>query len=419
MKRLQRVLKRRRSKKGYQQRPFSFYHSVSLSRLREGLLWAKANNRGNTAITIPRTFSIISSPERALDVIGQVVNTAGDGTVESLYFDHSHLVVYDLAAEAMLDFAVEEIRRQCGWRGQKLDLRGRYPSDQKALRFIAGKGLPWRLKVATSSSVAHEFQKLQILEKRTKTEHAQERRLGSMTPKERDVHDFMLFIDSCLQEDGRELTENGRQELGTYLSEILDNVVEHSGSLEWIVEGYLDSSDASLTCEIVIANIGTTIAESLMGLPSGHFTRIQIDPFVAAHSKRRLFDSDWRKEDLFTLAALQGGVSAQNTSADSLRGNGTVEFIQFFQDVYEECISTSSVCSAEMIVLSGSTFIHFDGSHRMQYDNGRYTIAFNKNNDLRDRPQKSSVRNLGPRQFPGTVISIRFPLRDTNLETQA
>jgi hypothetical protein len=67
-----------------------------------------------------------------------------------------------------------------------------------------------------------------------------------------------------------------------------------------------------------------------------------------------------------------------------------------------------------MAILSGKTHILFDGTYQMAPDaSGRNVIAFNAQNDLSSKPDPKYVRNLGGDGFPGTVISIRFPMKLT------
>lgn len=68
-----------------------------------------------------------------------------------------------------------------------------------------------------------------------------------------------------------------------------------------------------------------------------------------------------------------------------------------------------------MAILSGGTYILFDGTYRLGAGpNNARQIAFNTSNDLKLQPDHRYVRGLGGLQFPGTVISIKFPLASTS-----
>jgi len=64
-----------------------------------------------------------------------------------------------------------------------------------------------------------------------------------------------------------------------------------------------------------------------------------------------------------------------------------------------------------MVIVSGSTYIEFDGKYEMRPNHdGVRIIAFNETNDLTEKPDPSYVRRLAGVSFPGTLISLKFPL---------
>ena len=66
-----------------------------------------------------------------------------------------------------------------------------------------------------------------------------------------------------------------------------------------------------------------------------------------------------------------------------------------------------------MTIISGNTHIMFDGTYNLsekKTKNGNIqVIAFNKENDLRKRPDPNYVKLLKNR-FPGVIISLEFYL---------
>jgi hypothetical protein len=185
---------------------------------------------------------------------------------------------------------------------------------------------------------------------------------------------------------------------------------DHPGFVDWTVQGYLDNSLAEPICEIAIFNFGKSIAQTLKDLPSGAYTRNQIDPYVLLHAGRNFFGTTWSQSDLLTLIALQGHVSSKNRNSKDTRGQGTGDLIDFFQRVHKECAKNSTV-KAKMAIVSGGTYILFDGTYTMRESQKRgRVIAFNPQNDLYSKPDPRFVKSLSGVHFPGTIISIRFPL---------
>jgi hypothetical protein len=221
---------------------------------------------------------------------------------------------------------------------------------------------------------------------------------------------FADQIDACLETVGRRMTLPGRASLLAYTGELIDNIEQHGRSANWYISSYLDPDRAPPTCEVAIFNFGLTFADTFEALPEKSFPREQIQPYLDAHHRRGWFSPDWHTDDLITLIALQGGISSKARNSTDTRGQGTVDLINFFQDICEP----QSLGEARMAMLSGATHLFFDGTYRMGPDStGRQVLAFNQVNSLAEPPNTSHVRQLRDTRFPGTVVSIRFPLQHT------
>lgn len=159
-----------------------------------------------------------------------------------------------------------------------------------------------------------------------------------------------------------------------------------------------------------------TIADTFNSLAPDSYTSAIIEPYIKLHEHKGFFNTEWERDDLLTLISIQGNISTKNLSKDGDRGQGTVEMIDFFQQVHSECAEKCKT-HAKMSILSGKTHILFDGTHLMSEDkNGRKTIAFNDENLLTEKPDRKYIKNLGEISFPGTIISIMFPLQDTQTQ---
>jgi hypothetical protein len=230
------------------------------------------------------------------------------------------------------------------------------------------------------------------------------------------VEKFSDHLDSCLSLVDKKLSASGRNNLLGYVSEVLENAHEHSGTKTWVIIGYIDENDHAPTYRCVILSLGLTISESFRKLPETSFAWRQVEPYVHAHRKRKFFSTDWSEDALLTIVALQEAISSKNTSTKTDRGQGTVDLIDFFQDLAINCTGHLSLC--RMALLSGSTIVYFPPDYPMRYSErfGRKVIAFNQTNDLFRPPDANFVlANHGPK-FPGTVLSITVPLSSPVLE---
>lgn len=233
------------------------------------------------------------------------------------------------------------------------------------------------------------------------------------------------FFDECLLAEGHRLKRSWKGNLIQLITEVLDNAEEHgSGSKIWYTIGYYNKNEDAAEggeCHIVIFNFGESIYDSLNRPDTSPELKSQISELAQEHQRRGYFAVRvenlgilfpiWQEESLWTLYALQEGVSRFRNKPEGIdRGNGTVKMIEFF----------SELASGEprMALLSGKTHILFDGRYKITPvvvgSETRKVIAFNDKNDLNQRPDERYVRTLS-NDFPGTLVSLRFQLKQTDL----
>jgi hypothetical protein len=293
-----------------------------------------------------------------------------------------------------------------------LRFTGAFPTDSDADRFIRAIGITHYLDIPDVKLKPSEESRLRRFHQSRRTpDPAAKVRVSS--EKARVLAQFADQIDACLATIGRHLTTRGRSSLLFYTGELIDNIEQHGQSADWYISSYLDPNRTPPICEVAIFNFGLTFSDTFQNLPEDSFPRTTVAPYVEAHERGGLFSSDWRAEDLLTLVALQGGISSKAVGASDTRGQGTVDLITFFQDICKSCDPAFSR-DARMAMVSGDTHILFDGTYCMAADStGRQVLAFNRANSLAEPPDAQYVRHLRQARFPGTVVSIRFPLQHT------
>ena len=363
---------------------------------------------------LPKCFSVVDDPEGAFYKLAELAHKLKAYRLGSVFLDFSKVEEQDLSANGLLDVLVDELSTAARRTRHKIRWRGTYPANANDKRFVKAMGVIKRLQIEHEYPKQEEAAELELFDVRCKhymrvSDARQANKNSSTTQK------FADHIDRCLKRVNRQLKADARGRMCQYVSEIIDNAEQHGQMGDWSIQGYLDTHLETPMCEIAIYNFGRTIAETLESLPAASYTRSQVQKYIDLHEKGGFFKADWRREDLYTLIALQGNVSSKNQAQTDTRGNGTVDLIGFFQRVLLECSQGKHQQSARMAIASGSTFILFDGTYQMAPDkNGVNIIAFNKNNDLEERPDKKYVRRLTTTHFPGTVISLKFPLSTVN-----
>lgn len=367
-------------------------------------------------LTIPSTFSILDSPEETLKTIYKLVEVNfGSKKLKKIYFDHENMENFDLSAAQVLGHLASELNR-IKHKKNKIRMSGNFPKDNEASRFLRGVGVINKLGLTQKYLSKKEQESLKIFSKTDNRALREIRSASEITEREKATKGFVDHINACLGENGYQLTREGIQSLCNISGEVIDNAVQHSKGDDWVLAGYLDPQTTENVCEISAFNFGRSIAQTLADLPDDHYTTKIIQPYLDQHIKSGFFSSAWTKEDLLTLVALQGNVSSKNESDDNTRGSGTVDILEFFKGVYDE---SGKDCKAniKMAILSGKTHITFDGKYSINNDStNRKVIALNDENDLSKRPDPKYIKHLNGYPFPGTIISIKFPLQNKRLE---
>ena len=388
--------------------------------------------RKSTAIiSIPESFSFISDPHSAIETLTDLRRSIDDPRIGEIEFDHSECKSLDLCASTVMDVLFLLGQRQARFRGRKLLAKGDWSSEGDVNVLLAANGILKHLSHPISKSLPPDLAKnLRVFELR------KGQRAGPSVTSAAEIAstDLLDFFNACLQTEGFHLNKQSERLLIDLVAEVLGNAEEHCASAnkknrrEWYVIGYYKHSereDEGGECHIVLFNFGDSIYESLRSPDTSPELTRQIQELSDLHRKRGFFDrvmkiaaglyiasiKVWQEEALWTLYALQEGVSRFNhLPGNEDRGNGTVRMIEFFTDLASR--------EPRMALISGRTWILFDGTYRlktiMKQGGERKIIAFNQENDLKLPPDPERVRTLNAK-FPGTLVSLKFRLRRSDL----
>lgn len=363
-------------------------------------------------VRFPSRFSLIVNPTESLQVLEKLVGAAARAETEEIFLDQSECVLIDHGAECVATALALDARRR-----RRVNFMGRFPANEELRETVWATGLPKRLGVETPRPLA-AFLSFPLARGRRGRD-----RPGESTASERLTSGLVEYFDRCLGEFDRALSADAQEALSGIAGEVMVNAEEHGGTREWWVAAYMrrPSKRRYGDCHIAIFNFGIPLAKSLQKLPEDALLRRQIETLADRHRGKGLFGPTWDADDLWTLYALQEGVSRFNPG-DVLgdRGQGTVRLIEFFEEFGQ---SPAVKDGPHMAVLSGNTHIFFDGTYQMDYvDVGggerRRVIAFNQENDLDLPPDSKYVTRL-KHTFPGTVITMRFYLDPKHLRRVA
>lgn len=348
-------------------------------------------------INFPEYFSFIESPDEAIATLTEIADAVSSDSNQTVYLNQDDCILIDYGAEA-----VACIISKAGAVTNGLRFEGRYPNDPALAETVIMSGIPKVLGVPHPR--ISNVTPFQLHHGRANQETAYR-----SSEKERSTSHFVSYMQTCLRQHGWRLNTEGMRYLGGLVSEVVGNAEDHAGRDDWWIGGYMRVPEDSNTgdCHIVIFNLGRTIYQSMQDIDEGSPVRRDIERLVNKHKKMSFFNPNYQEEQLWTLYALQQGVSRLREIAID-RGQGTADMIRFFQSLGK---TSQDGVEPKMCVVSGSSFILFNEDYEMRRErrNGeeRSIIAFNSSNDLNQRPDKRNVRCL-KRFFPGTLISLRF-----------
>ena len=345
-------------------------------------------------IKIPREFCFIRNPEQTLEVLKQINYFFDKTKIEEIFFDYSECELLGLDASVVTDVIVIDGLKYRKHLDIPSKLNGNFPKTNSAIQVFINSGLLKHLDISDGV----EDPLVERLEPFVKNKSSLDL-----------TNEVILYYQKCLQRNGYELTSKGIDKFNNLVGEIIDNLGNHSGEDgDWFVSGHFAQRENNELGKgtLTFISFGNTIYESLKEPTVSPIIKKKLDAHTKCHKK--LFEiGSWDEETSWTVFALQYKISRFNSKADPDRGTGTIKFIQNFSILGKTFENDKPL----MTILSGNTHILFDGTYNLKSKIVRNkeipVIAFNKENDLRKRPDKKVVKLL-KNKFPGTIITVEF-----------
>lgn len=369
------------------------------------------------AVRFPTTFSFIEEPDEAIATLRRLATACWRARRMRINLNQEKCELVDYGAESIALVIAHTARH-----GLNTKFDGTYPSNEEQREIALSTGLSAGL--GFSGYDPDRFKMFELMQGRSN-----EKGKKHLTSHRSYLSDkFARYIDECLSRFKLQLGHDRTEAILGLISEVIGNAEEHSGTQDWWIGGYQRINDDDWgDCHLTIFNFGTTIAENMKSLPKESRLRKQIQRLTDRHVRSGFFGTQFTEEELWTLYAVQGGVSSLQTAAEGDddpnidRGQGLADMVEWFQDLGE---TVEPDANPVLCVISGNSYIRFDENSKMSEeritDDGdeRRIIAFNARNNLNDAPNKGNVKRLAS-YFPGTVISLRFYLDRRRLDQLA
>lgn len=235
-----------------------------------------------------------------------------------------------------------------------------------------------------------------------------ENKKGAITTKIRD------FINSCLRDHGHEFNSEGINEMDGLLSEILGNGEDHSpfDTYYSTANSFVEADRFVGEVNLSVMNFGYSIYEGLELSKKDNYENYKVVERLYDQVIHRIKNRTIGREDLFTLYALQEGISRLKFE-DQSRGHGTMKFINSFFALgdFEDI---SKHYHPELTIISGSTQVICNKKYKPFSVNEQNFLSLNSENDLSRPPDPSNLKHLKS-SFPGTILYVKIYLNKEHL----
>lgn len=394
-----------RTKRIYPNKVFYFLRKRKFEKRRMTIKWGT----DKVTLIVPRCFSISDNPDDTIDFLRELYYYGSRLDIKEINIDHSECYDLEIAASTIMDVIVLAIKEFHRRSKSNISFCGTIPAEGRVKDVFMASGLAVHMELDMEQRISIDWEKIKRF-KLISGYHRSE--ISGITATK-----LTEYIITCMETQGYTLKSRGRNLLGNLFGEVLNNCEIHGGEdTTWFALGHYQqykTAEKYGEIQLVIFDFGNTIYEQLKESTTSEETKEKLRYFSHVHEK--YFGKKWTEEMLYTLLALQEGISRlKNGSVEGnrRRGIGTVRLIESFQQIGQ----THDKRKPLMTITSGSTHIKFDRTYRLKKEEfndkemgegQRRIIAFNENNDIFQPPEHKFVQHLST-FFPGTIISMKF-----------
>lgn len=376
----------------------------------------KPNLYRNGIIKLPPIFSLLKSPNESYLVLKELLYFLYKGRDRMVTLDYVECEEIDLDASVCMDILLMEYNlylKDC--------MKSKYVPIVKNIKPVNFRK-PALLKILCSIGAFSNVRGVNIKYNdmicyplcinNKKVEHDAGLNITRMVD----------YVQLSLGKMQKKLNTDSIKNLCDVIGEILINAEEHSTtdysfSIGFFQDINLNTPDHTGIFNLVIFNYGDTIYEKFSSTDCQNLeTKKRMNELSEIYVKKNFFgQSDFTEETLWTLYALQEGVTSVPTEKFKKRGNGSIRFIESFFELKGNGTEMDNV--SKMTILSGNTRITFDSRHQIKsIKRGNTTfkiMAFNKEGNIELKPDKKNVTFVD-NFFPGTLISAKILISDND-----
>ena len=383
------------------------------------------NNNGN--FKVPKEFSIVDYPKESFKFIKEVLGALITQKYPIVNIDYSECIRLDLGAQVFFDIILKDVIKffkRCEpykkLRPKVKEINGINVRDKNVQKLLFSVGSPvihTNKQINFSDIVSY---KLCVHDREVNGDPIKIRE-----QKDLDTTKLVDYVINCLKTLNRTLTPDRLDDLSTVIGEILINAEEHSTTKHRFSIGYFHEINEDGkhygVFRLTILNFGKTIYEKFKDpdCPNKDVVK-KMRALSEQYTKKKFFIiKGFEEETLWTLYALQDGVTSVAPDRYIKRGNGSIQFIESFFNIKGNNKEADDFST--LAILSGNTSIVFDGTYNITngyVDGEPYKfMTFNDSGLIEDKPDPNFVKFVD-NYFPGTIISARIMFNEDDLTTE-
>ena len=378
----------------------------------------------NGVFLVPKEFSLIDYPEVSFKFIKNVLGALLSKKYSEIIIDYTQCNRLDLGAQVFLDIILKEIisfYNKCNT----------FKSTRPFIKRIGGKCKPKtdieKLLYSVGSPAIHTNKTIHfpdILPYKLCIHNRDESGNPIKIREQKDIDTTKLvdYVLDSLKKINRTLTLDKLDDLSTVIGEILINAEEHSTTKHRFSIGYFQdikqNGNHFGVFKLIILNFGKTIYDKFKDpdCPNVEVVR-KMKSLSEQYTRKKFFIfKSFEEETLWTLYALQEGVTSIAPERYIKRGHGSIQFIESFFNIKGKMKERDDI--SKMTILSGNTNITFDGTYNIKkksIDGEEFKyMTFNESGNIEDKPDASFVKFVD-KYFPGTIISAKILFNNDDL----
>jgi hypothetical protein len=373
---------------------------------------------------VPKEFSIVDHPKESYRFIKNILGSLILQKYTHINIDYSACKRVDLGAQVLLDIILKDLIKfftRCeGFkptRPKVKEINGINIKDENVQKLLFSVGSP-----AIHSNKTVNFPDIIPYKLCIHDREVDGDPIAIREQKDLDTTKLIDYVIDCLKSLGRTLTGDKLDDLSTVIGEILINAEEHSTTKFRFSIGYFHKIEIEGkqfgVFRLAILNFGKTIYEKFKdpNCPNKATVKNMSSLSEKYTSKKYFFSKVFEEETLWTLYALQDGVTSVAPEKYKKRGTGSITFIESFFNIKGKMKEVDEI--SRMAILSGNTQIIFDGTYnttRGILDGEEYKfMTFNKSGNIEEKPDSKYVKYVD-NYFPGTIISAKILFNEDDL----